>query len=58
MFGKWAALRSTHPRIRTAISAGMDKLEDYMNIIRDVPAYMLAMGKLFGLKATIPNDTL
>ncbi|KAE9405320.1 hypothetical protein BT96DRAFT_988603 [Gymnopus androsaceus JB14] len=43
MFRKWAALCLTHPSIRTAVSAGMDKLEDYMDVIWDIPAYMLAM---------------
>ncbi|KAE9392655.1 hypothetical protein BT96DRAFT_830320 [Gymnopus androsaceus JB14] len=44
MFGKWEALHQEYPRIRTAISAGMDKLADYMNVIRGIPAYTLAMG--------------
>ncbi|KAE9391659.1 hypothetical protein BT96DRAFT_1001130 [Gymnopus androsaceus JB14] len=33
IFGKWEALRQEYPYIRTAISAGMDKLEDHINVI-------------------------
>lgn len=44
MLGKWSELRHSHWDIRSAIIAGMEKLEDYIDIIRGVPVYTLAMG--------------
>ena len=45
MFGKWSQLRLAHPIIGSAISAGMDKLREYINLVRPIPVYTLAMGK-------------
>ncbi|KAF5373365.1 hypothetical protein D9757_009741 [Collybiopsis confluens] len=43
MVAKWSDLKSIYPRLSYALEAGLAKLQDYINLVRPVPAYTLAM---------------
>ncbi|KAK0431307.1 uncharacterized protein EV420DRAFT_1286270, partial [Desarmillaria tabescens] len=40
----WQAQKEEFPSLSRAINVGLEKLSEYMELARDVPAYMLAMG--------------
>ncbi|KAF5347876.1 hypothetical protein D9757_013414 [Collybiopsis confluens] len=43
MAAKWLDLQDTSPRLSAALRAGLDKLNEYIYLIRPIPAYTLAM---------------
>lgn len=43
MITTWTAMRAKKPQFASIIDAGIEKLEEYMEMVEDVPAYTLAI---------------
>jgi hypothetical protein len=43
---KWTLLKEDNPQWAKIIQPGLDKVEDYQDRLADMPAYVVAMGKL------------
>jgi hypothetical protein len=47
IISKWKSLQISIPELSPAIQAGIDKLQEYLSIVRQTKIYGLAMGKPF-----------